>query len=278
MLPTDDDGWLVYADQLIERGDERGELIVLEHSDRELGALAADDWATSMLEGDNLDAYRWIRSLAPLANPPTPAELVPVFATPISHLLAGLDLEGAWSDDVIAPVFEDHRMRVIAATLAWIDRAFDGVPVPDEDHRTIYQAEAADNYDGCDRSRDHLGRWQDLPDQHLLDNQWALPHLDPHGIPYYVPAVMSFGLRRLERVDHDYPWILENLGYSLQPSKRDLRSHQQGRLARLDRLQRAAIYAYTLVARVDGTEAWAAVFEGEHDGERDDWFELFNPA
>lgn len=279
-LPDDWDSWLVYADQLTERGDERGQLLVLEQrgnvGDRELVQLQADDWIATWgeyLGSDDAGTYKWIRGLAPLADPPTPPDLLPVFARPISQLIALFDLEDRSPPD-LSPIFELHRDQVFEATLAWINLAFDGVPLPDANHRTIHQAEAADNYESYNRSRDHLGRWQELPDAHLLANQFALPHLDEQGVRYYVPAIMSFALRH----PGSGHLILDSLEYSLQPSGDDLRTHQQGKLVLLDRAQRAAIYAYTLVAReLVASAAWRRVYEAERTGERLDWFELFSP-
>ncbi len=277
------DSWLVHADELSLRGDERGQLLVLEQRggvDRARAWELADDWMTTWAEqlGEtNLDEYLWIRSLAPLADPPTPALVLPTFARPISQLLAQLDRDARYEDGNTAPVLTQHRAQVVAALRAWIEHAFDGVPPPDEVHRTIRQGEAADNHDMVDRSLDHVGRWQDLPDQELLDSQWALPYLDEQGIQYYAPAVMTFALRQPRRW-HEH-WITESFEYSLQPSGAGLRNYQHNRLRLLDRRQRAAIYAYTLVmTHAEAASAWARVFEAERTGERTDWFELFSPT
>ncbi len=277
------DSWLVHADELSIRGDDRGQLLVLEHrggADRARAWQLADDWMITWAEhlGEtNLDEYLWIRSLAPLVDPPTPALVLPTFAQPISQLLAQLDLAATYEAGEVAPVFARHRERVIEAMRVWIDQVFDGVPVPDEDHFTIRQGEAADSHDMVDRSLDHVGRWQDLPDQELLDCQWALPHLDEQGIHYYAPAVMIFALRQGSRWHTQ--WITESLEYTLQRSSGSLRTYQLGRLQLLDRAQRAAIYAYTLVAgHEDAAKAWAPVSEAERTGERADWFELFSPS
>lgn len=284
-LPDDWESWLVHADELTARGDERGELLVLEQrggADRARAWDLVDDWmlTRSELVGEScFECYLWIRSLTPLADPPTPNHLLPVFAQPLSQLIALIDLEAPWLPGDVAPVFERHRERVTAAMLAWIDRAFDGVPPPDDKHYTIRQAEAADNHAWSDRSLDHLGRWQDLPDQELLDNQWALPHLDDRGIDYYAPAIMSFALRQPYGTRWHTHWITESLEYTLQPSEANLRSWQRGKFQWFDRAQRAAIYAYTLVANhPEAAAAWARVWQAERDRERDDWFALFSPT
>jgi uncharacterized protein (TIGR02996 family) len=276
-LPDDWPTWLVYADALSERGDVRGQLLVLAHHDataRELEDLE-DEWMITW--GDRLPygdraAYDWHRQLAPLGRR-APSDLRPIFSRPISQLLALLELDERVD---LSPPFELHQQHVIEATLAWIDRAFDGVPAPDRDHRTLYQAEAADNYEGCDRSRDFLGRWQELPDEQLLANQWALAHLDEQGIRYYAPAVMTFALRHPHHDDDR--WLTESFEYTLQRSSRELRDYQRERFSLFDREQRAAIYAFAVVRRhTAAAKAWSRVFEAERDEARSDWFEIFSP-
>ena len=93
------------------------------------------------------------------------------------------------------PSCQAHIQRIVNALIARINAAFDGVPVPDEDHLTIFQAQAADDYDTCDRSRDHVGRWQDLPISHIVDNESAWAYLDEQGIRYYLPAGALLDLR-----------------------------------------------------------------------------------
>lgn len=116
-------------------------------------------------------------------------------------------------------VFGDAgRARVQAEkdeVLGIIEAAFDGVPFPGPQHRSLFQAEAADHYAGCDQSRDHKGRWQDLPREHILACQWALPHLRRGSIPYYLPALMSFVVREhdLQREDHGSEWIFDSVRY-----------------------------------------------------------------
>lgn len=282
-LPDDWGSWLVFADALTDAGDARGEMLVLEHrhamqGDPEARLQAdaiADEWLGDYrfdLPDDDHDTCYWFRGLAPIATR-APADLAPAFARPVGQLIALL--EPSVQQLQLSPVLALQRDRAIAAMLAWIDRAFDGIPVPDEHHRTIHQAEAADNYDMCDQSRDHRGRWQDLPDEHLLVNQWALPHLDSAGLHYYTPAVMKFALRN-PRHERD-TWISSSFGFTLQRSKPDLRAHQQERFERFDREQRATLYAFTLVAdHREAAASWKRVFEAERDAERPDWFELFS--
>jgi hypothetical protein len=275
-LPDDWESWLVLADVLIEAGDERGHVLVLEHHRQPVRALA-EAWlqrARAQLREEDVADFVWLSRFAPLA-PRAPADLSAIFARPLSQLLALLEVNNG-DHPRHASIFERQRGDLIGAVQTWIDRAFDGVPVPDAAHRTIHQAEAADNYESCDRSRDHLGRWQDLPDDHLLTNQWALSHLDDQGMHYYLPALMSFALRHARLRKPCGSKITEDLAYTLKPSLLELRDHEERKLARFDRAQRAAIYAFTLVMAMDpAIAAWARVFEVDRDAPCADWFAAY---
>lgn len=162
-----------------------------------------------------------------------------------------------------------------AAVVEVIARAFDLVPAPDAGHRTLHQAEACDNYGTCGRKQDHLGRWQDLPIEHLTRCQWALPHLDAQGIRYYMPAVMVHTL-----TSDDHCWIHESLRYTLIPNQdqaHDLRGYQRERFALLTAAQRAAILAFAGCVEVDASviEAWQRAVDA---ADAPDWFEHFNPV
>jgi hypothetical protein len=77
-----------------------------------------------------------------------------------------------------------------------IEAAFNGVPQPT--HRTLHDAEAWDNYSQCseeDRKKDDIGRWQNLPMEHIEECQYALPHLDKTGMRFYLPAYMTWYLK-----------------------------------------------------------------------------------
>jgi hypothetical protein len=169
-----------------------------------------------------------------------------------------------------------------------IEAAFDGAPPPDEDHYTLYQAEAWDTYEICDRSRDHLGRWQEIPVGDFAACTGALAHLDAQGIRYYLPALMLLYLERYNRAGR-LDILFDSLEFTLTPSRApssesaaDLRDYQRRRLALLDPAQRRAIYEF--VAYVDehddlgsgwlrsgeARRAWArAASEGS------DWYERF---
>jgi hypothetical protein len=78
-----------------------------------------------------------------------------------------------------------------------INAAFDGVERPKE--LTLHVAEEHDNYDysndATHRANDYAGRWQDIPDEHLLRCHWGLSHLGADGLPYYLPAAMTWALK-----------------------------------------------------------------------------------
>jgi hypothetical protein len=123
-------------------------------------------------------------------------------------------------EDWIAIFGEAGAARIQRAkdvVLDAVDRAFDGVPFPGPKHRSLFQAEAADSWAGCDQSRDHTGRWQDLPREHILACQFALPHLSPEGLHYYLPAIIEFVVREHDQrlPDHGSRWIFESLEYSM---------------------------------------------------------------
>lgn len=90
-----------------------------------------------------------------------------------------------------------RRAEQLTALLGAIDVAFDGVPVPGEHHPTLHKAEASDwpTASTYDPSKDHRGRWQDLPLRHLRECPWALAHLDAEGLHYYLPAIMTAEVR-----------------------------------------------------------------------------------
>lgn len=301
--PTDRTRWLVLADLLSSRGDRRAEWV---HQALDGGPLPSD--LAPMLDGLHRNLLGWIdgvrRGVGLLRTGP---------ADQVDALRALVDQPPGWSfvllDRVVPPVPtpQDESPRelwprgsplpgmlrtpgpstlaslchaVVAAVVARITRAFDGVPPPDEHHRTLYQAQAADNYADCDRSRDHLGRWQDLPHAHLVENQWALSHLDDQGIRYYLPAVMC---AELQGYLHwwsggtlDGLWIYESLSYTLQPGPTShLREHARRRMSLLDSEQRAAICAFALVTYNE--EAFDAWLRADRDGPAPDWFDRFWP-
>lgn len=176
-----------------------------------------------------------------------------------------------------------HDRHALAEDLVReIERAFDGVPPPDEAHETLHQAEAHDSGGVCDRSRDALGRWQEVPDQHILECQWALPWLDAQGTQHYLPAIMTYVLRTASRYDdegwHDGPSHLSQTGWAwltfLPEGPR--RERLARSLALFTREQRQALGGFLLFQEPSPAlrEAWQRVMRAERDEARPDWFEI----
>jgi len=181
-------------------------------------------------------------------------------------------------DQVLTTPAPVPRPCFIAEIDEQLERAFDGVPVPPPSSRTLYQAQAEDGHEASDRSRDHIGRWQDIPLSHFADCQSALPYLDAHGMRYYLPAIIRNELNaQLEPTgqwDHRY----DSLEYYLTPSGsyRDL--HME-RLALLDVRQRAAIAAWVHGTQGDSgiRDAWKRVVEHDASGSPGHWFDAYWP-
>ena len=152
--------------------------------------------------------------------------------------------------------------------LVAIEEAFDGVPFPGEPHRSLFQAQAADSWAGCDQSRDHKGRWQDLPREHILACQFALPHLGAESLPYYLPAIMSFVVREhdVPRPDHGSRWIFDSMEYHLRFCLRDARLREDAidRHRLLTREQLAAIACFADYYRCSPEDRmrWHAIARG----------------
>ncbi|AKU96497.1 hypothetical protein AKJ09_03161 [Labilithrix luteola] len=169
---------------------------------------------------------------------------------------------------------ESQEQERVERTLEVIERAFDGVPPPDHEHRTLHQAEAWDVYRIVDQGGDHNGRWQDLPESHILECTQAFPHLDEQGIQYYLPAFMSHFIRTPRAREQ---WSYTSLLFTLQPSTGDLKAHQRRRFSLLTHLQRKAIVAY--LEHIEAPEKallpWRRVVEA---GDDPDWFREFYDA
>lgn len=98
-------------------------------------------------------------------------------------------------------------MNTDAVTLlALIERAFDGVP---RGQITLHEADLLDRYEftvaeqEAARSKDQESRWQDVPDEAIVDNADAMPFLDPASWRYYLPAFMSWSIRHIDEKDAD---------------------------------------------------------------------------
>jgi len=144
-----------------------------------------------------------------------------------------------------------------------INTAFDGVPFPGPAHFSLYQAEAEDNREGCSQDRDHKGRWQDLPAQHMLDCQYALAHLKGPSLHYYLPAIMSFAVRA-EVLD---AYLFESLEYHLQFNMDDKGLYEYGRKRHScftpEQFQALARFAAFYGTPADDVARWEALGRGE---------------
>jgi hypothetical protein len=81
--------------------------------------------------------------------------------------------------------------------IAEINEAFDGVEQPQE--ITLHVAQAHDRYIYASnfffRRLDFIGRWQDVPREHLRCCENALSYLDEVGMRFYLSAYMVWYLR-----------------------------------------------------------------------------------
>jgi len=190
-----------------------------------------------------------------------------------------IDTAAVWFDHL-------HDRHALAGELCRdIESAFDGVPPPDEAHLTLYQAEAADHWGHADRSRDALGRWQDLPDEHVLDCQWALPWLDAQGMRHYLPAIMTYVLRTsANHTDdgwHDGPSHLSQKDWAwltFLPVGYDRRARLARSLSLFTRDQRRALgqFLWFQEANASLRAAWLRLMEAERHEARADWLDILS--
>jgi hypothetical protein len=147
-----------------------------------------------------------------------------------------------------------------------IEDAFAEVCFPGPEHRSLFQAEASDNHDTCDQSRDHKGRWQDLPFDHIKQCQWAIPHLDKYGIQYYLPALMSAYLKCADEerlMMHVFDSLFFILSKSNDPKLND---YQKERFSLLTVEQKAAVYRFVLFIKPENKQLlsqWESLARGE---------------
>lgn len=83
-----------------------------------------------------------------------------------------------------------------------IERAFDGVSR--EDGVSLNEAEVIDAYGSeaerrAARGQDLEARWQEVSEAEIERHGDVLPFLDPKGWRYYLPAYMTWTIRRLGR-------------------------------------------------------------------------------
>ena len=118
-----------------------------------------------------------------------------------------------------------------------------------------------------------MGRWQDLPESHILECRWALSHLDERGLHYYLPALMVHYLRT-PRTHHTE--IHHSLRYTLPPTRGELRDFQKRRFSLLTLAQREAILAWVEYVGLDDVVI-ASWRRATAKGDDPHWFEAFNP-
>ena len=111
-----------------------------------------------------------------------------------------------------------------------IEKAFSGVLRPK--NLTLHVAEEHDNRDyendEIHRKKDFDGRWQDIPDEHLLRCPYGLTHLASDGLPFYLPAAMTWVLKNFKDVDS---YLVDATIYQFASSRKnkDLVDHYNNR-------------------------------------------------
>ena len=110
---------------------------------------------------------------------------------------------------------------IIEELINIIEIAFDATPQPKD--ITLHVAEAHDDYDYDHdkehREKDFIGRWQDVPKEHIKKCQSALSFVDKIGMRFYLPAYMVWYLRSF---GSDEGWSDHTL-YSLDNHAKDER-------------------------------------------------------
>lgn len=99
-----------------------------------------------------------------------------------------------------------------------IDEAFDGIAMPKE--ITLHVALAHDNYDfshdAMHRVKDFEGRWQDVPDEHLLTCDRGFSYLNADGLVFYLPAAMTWVLKNFRDTNE---LLVDWTIYQLSPNR-----------------------------------------------------------
>ena len=84
-----------------------------------------------------------------------------------------------------------------------ITKAFDGVSYPQ--NITLHVAQVHDSYDYDNDAKwkqlDYIGRWQDIPNEHITRCCNALSYLEPDGLRYYLPAFMIWVIDNWENFE-----------------------------------------------------------------------------
>ena len=138
--------------------------------------------------------------------------------------------------------------------IRFIEKAFDGVEQPKQ--LTLHVAEAHDDYDYDHdlehRRKDYIGRWQEVPEEHLKECSCALSYLDKVGMRFYLPAYMVWYLRSFDEKD-GVP--TDGVLYSLDPDSNHprLAEYQKERFSLFNDLQLKACALFVKYCAEDKT-------------------------
>lgn len=67
--------------------------------------------------------------------------------------------------------------------------------------------------------------WADIPDSEIEECECQLAHMEPEDFTYYLPAYMSYSLRKME-IENTPQDILSSTVFSLSPSKKETSSYK----------------------------------------------------
>lgn len=129
------------------------------------------------------------------------------------------------------------------ALIQEIKKAFAGVPVPSK--ITFHVAEAHDDYDYQNddkhRQKDHLGSWEEIPEEHFLNCEYAIPYLDAEGIQYYLPALMIWTLTHYQQ-GNEAELNMDSTIYALNPQLENekLKAYHENRFSMFNLYQNKA--------------------------------------
>lgn len=122
---------------------------------------------------------------------------------------------------------ERQRTERLNKLIVEITAAFDGISL--DDGITLEEAKAIDDWKRpqmprAERQLDAQYRWQDIPDEELLDSDSPLAFFDAKGFRYHLPAFMVCGLKDWE---NDSSGILHSCEYNLlHESQKSLRQSE----------------------------------------------------
>lgn len=148
-------------------------------------------------------------------------------------------------------MYADMDSAEIAKLIEAIETAFAGVP---RGAISLHEAEVIDSY-GTEKERerarayDQVEDWRDIPDASIEACPNALPHLDPVGWRFYLPACMRFSLRTVkERRTFDIDRVIYTLALY---DDRILNHYARTRFQLLDAPQIEVVHRYLEIAATD---------------------------